>query len=99
MIASAAGLALIFCDSPDFGYKAGSTIGQILGTAALALPVFLIWKFGTKAGRSAIPAKGFNVFSGILVILWLLLFVFAKNMLPAFASGYEDGRNTIHEVR
>lgn len=94
MIASATGLAILFTDDPSFGYKIGSSLGQILGSAILALPIFLIWRYATKTGRTVILSRSFNIFATILVVTWLLLFVIAKNFLPSFANGYNAARTS-----
>jgi len=87
ILASAFGFALLFADSPSFAYKAGTALGQLLGTSILALPLFLIWRFATKRGQVARLARAFNVFCLLLVLLWFLLFVVAKNLLPSFLAG------------
>jgi hypothetical protein len=99
MIASATGLAMLFTDAPSLGYKVGSSLGQILGSAILALPIFLIWRYATKTGRMAKLSRSFNIFAAILVVTWFLLFVVAKNFLPSFAAGYNDGRASVHESK
>ncbi len=97
MIASATGLAILFTDDPNIGYKIGSSLGQILGSAILALPLFLIWRYATNTGRMANFSRSFNIFATILVVTWFLLFVVAKNLLPSFAAGYINGRASVHE--
>lgn len=93
VLASAFGIAILFVDSPNLGFKAGAAFGQLLGSAAFALPIFLVWRFATKRGRAARLSWAFNVFCFALVLLWLLLFVIAKNALPTLAAGYEAGHS------
>lgn len=97
VVASALGFAFLFTDDPSFGFKVGSSLGQVLGPSILALPLFLIWRFATKHGRIARLAKAFNVFCFVLVAVWFLLFVVAKNLLPSFIAGYEAGRTSVHQ--
>jgi hypothetical protein len=99
MIVSATGFAMLFTDDPSFGYKIGSSLGQILGSAILALPIFLIWRYATRNGRMAKISRSFNIFATILVVTWFLLFFVAKNLLPSFAAGYNDGRASVHESK
>ena len=86
VLVSAFGFALLFTDNPSFEYKVGTAFGQLFVTSIFTLPLFLIWRFATKPGRVARLARAFNVFCLLLVLLWFMLFVLAKNLLPSFIA-------------
>ena len=95
LIASAGGLTMLFTESASFGFRIGTAIGQLLSCSILALPIFILWKYATRNGKAASKGKGFNAFSVILAVTWLLLFVIVKNTLPQFIAGYEAGREAV----
>ena len=41
LLASIFGLVMLFTDSPNFGFKAGMAMGQIVVSGILTLPLFL----------------------------------------------------------
>jgi hypothetical protein len=78
---SAFALAVLFSDAGSMQFRLGLIVGQLAGAAALSLPIFLVWRFATASGRRQPLGVAFNVFSGLVVVAWLILFVVVKNAL------------------
>lgn len=84
VLASAFGIYVLFDDQGSLGFRAGAFAGGFLGAMVIALPLFLIWRFALKAGRSQPLGAAFNIFVALAVSIWILLFVVAKQALPGF---------------
>jgi hypothetical protein len=70
-------------------------MGQIVVSGILALPLFLVWRFGSPGGRASGMGKAFNAYCFTLLAIWFFFFVIAKNFLPSFIAGYEAGRLSV----
>ena len=81
-LATAFGLFVLFDSQGQLGFRAGSFAGGLLGSAVLAMPPFLIWRFALKKGRTQTVGAAFNVFVTLALTIWFVLFIVVKQTLP-----------------
>ena len=84
VLASTLGLYVLFNDQGTLDFRIGTFAGGFFGSMVIALPLFLLWRFALKAGRSQTLGAAFNIFVALAVSIWFLLFVVAKQALPSF---------------
>lgn len=75
---------LTFLASNDMGIgaAAGYAVGSFVRAVALALPVFIVLRWGTRQGRGWATAKSINVFCFCVVGMWLA-FALVKGLLAS----------------
>lgn len=79
-------LAVLFSGNGSFAYNAGRVAGGLAGSAALALPVFLVWRFVLRMGRRQSLGIAFNVFIALTALLYFVLYIVVQNVAPGFVS-------------
>jgi hypothetical protein len=84
ILLSAFALTVIFTSEGSLKFRTGHTAGALASSAALALPIFLAWKYTTRSGRQQRFGVAFNGFVLITIGIWFALFIVAKGVLPNY---------------
>jgi hypothetical protein len=71
VLASIFGVSFLFSDSVSFNYKFGFAFGQIVIVGILSLPIFLLWKYFSTAGKNKSSQYSFNFYTAIFLIIWV----------------------------
>jgi hypothetical protein len=86
LIVCALGLATLLAKEGPLSFRFGVASGALAASAVLTLPLFLLWRYATVLGRRQKLSARFNVFVGAMLVIWVAVFVIAKNMLPTLVA-------------
>lgn len=67
------GLFSLMFSGPNYAYAIGHIGGRLISAIILALPVYVIYRYATKAGRSMAIKRLVNIFCLIVAAIWVLL--------------------------
>lgn len=96
IIVSAFALKVIFSSEGSLEFRTGHTAGAMASSAALSLPLFLAWRYATRAGRQQTLGTAFNAFILLTVVCWFTLFIIVKGVLPSLISRMQPPQTVQH---
>lgn len=67
------GLFSLMFSGPNYAYAVGHIGGRLISAFILALPVYVIYRYATKAGRSMAIKRLVNIFCLLVAAIWVLL--------------------------
>ena len=67
------GLFSLMFSGPNYAYAIGHIGGRLISAIILALPVYVIYRYATKAGRSMAIKRLVNIFCLLVAAIWVLL--------------------------